>query len=250
MKAVITLYYDDISGQGFPSRDDENDTSGIGITVESRLANQQNTLDITKNRVKKDSEERYYTEAVSFASLLYDIQQIEEGTGRGDTNAQLGINANDPDGNSLYVFTVGTYQYPNISDTVLSQAKEIRYTLELFQKQGNGSYRSSALNLGTYWTELNVNTGDVALGSILTPYEYVTGFTPDNSKLCTVPIRFSVLTGAEFEAKGLKYANYMVRLSAVLLDASGTAIPGTEASDFIIYTNARVYSQVMPSSGT
>ena len=43
------------------------------------------------------------------------------------------------------------------------------------------------------------------------------------------------------------YANYKVRLTVVLLDASGNELDGTKASDYIIYTNARIYQQILDS---
>ena len=36
-----------------------------------------------------------------------------------------------------------------------------------------------------------------------------------------------------------------MRLTAVLLDQNGKEIDGTKASDYIIYTNARIYQQIL-----
>ena len=53
------------------------------------------------------------------------------------------------------------------------------------------------------------------------------------------------LTGDAFEKAGYTYANYKVRLTAVLLDSSGRELADTKTSDYIIYTNARIYQEMI-----
>ena len=73
------------------------------------------------------------------------------------------------------------------------------------------------------------------------------GATCDSTSFDFVP-----LTGAAFEQKGFTYANYMIRLTAELLEKveqdGGTIVmevlPGTLASDYIVYTNARVLQKI------
>ena len=72
------------------------------------------------------------------------------------------------------------------------------------------------------------------------------GATCDSTSFDFVP-----LTGAAFEEKGFTYANYMIRLTAELLEEkqdNGTIVkevlPGTLASDYIVYTNARVLQKI------
>ena len=56
---------------------------------------------------------------------------------------------------------------------------------------------------------------------------------------------YSVKTGAGFENEKKIYANYKVLLSAVLLDENGVPIENSACSDYIIYTNAKIYSQMI-----
>ena len=56
-----------------------------------------------------------------------------------------------------------------------------------------------------------------------------------------IPVDLTVLTGSAFEAKYLTYANYRVKLSVVLQDEDGKTIEGSSASDYIVYTNAKIY---------
>ena len=52
-------------------------------------------------------------------------------------------------------------------------------------------------------------------------------------------------TGTEFEAEKFTYANYKIRLTAVMLDSGDKALEDTRASDYIIYTNARVVRELV-----
>ena len=55
-----------------------------------------------------------------------------------------------------------------------------------------------------------------------------------------IPIDLTVITGVAFEARGFSYANYKVALTVELLDNDGNSIPYSSASDYIIYTNAKI----------
>ena len=59
---------------------------------------------------------------------------------------------------------------------------------------------------------------------------------------------FTPLTGEEFEQNSYTYANYRVRLTAVLLDKNGSELDGTKATDYIIYTNARIYQDMIDNN--
>lgn len=243
--ATITLYYDDIIEQGFPPREGDDTTSGIYVQTESRLANRESLLSITSNKQTKEDEKRYYTESTSFAKLEYDIIQKETGVYNGDKNAQLGINPDDPEYSSLAVDTVGRYDYSNVSDTTLEQAKQIRYSIELYQKDNNGTYNmANPLSLAIYWTDFQVQNVPVDQLSG-TNWVKDDSFEVSETRVCSIPIQFSVKTGTAFETAGLTYANYKVRLTAVLLDKDGRELKETEATDYIIYTNARVYPQII-----
>ena len=54
-------------------------------------------------------------------------------------------------------------------------------------------------------------------------------------------IGFQVKTGAGFT----EYANYRVTVRAELLKEDGNTIDNSGASDYVIYTNAKVYPEVM-----
>ena len=60
-----------------------------------------------------------------------------------------------------------------------------------------------------------------------------------------INIQLKPLTGSEFESQGFTYANFKVRLTAVLLDQDGNELKDTNARDYIIYTNARIFQRII-----
>ena len=64
-----------------------------------------------------------------------------------------------------------------------------------------------------------------------------------------IPIDYSILTGSEFEEQGLTYANYKVTLTVSLLDKDNKELEGSSATDYIIYTNAKVLTDVIQGEG-
>lgn len=245
VRAVVYLYYNDITIQDFPQRGKDG-MSGIGVVAQSRLANGESILSITGNKKVAEGAERYYTEVNSNANLIFDIIQTEEGTGSGDKNIQLGINPNDYDNSTTYIKAMGRYEYVNVDSAILEQADKIQYSLALYQKGEGGSYSDEPLLLGTYWTKLNVNDEEVLLQNQENMWEAKYNFdSSENTRICVLPVQFSVKTGLDFEKEGLTYSNYKVCLTAVLLDGNGDALGGTEATDFLVYTNARVYTHMM-----
>ena len=61
-------------------------------------------------------------------------------------------------------------------------------------------------------------------------------------------MELTVTTGAGLESGGNTYANYRVLLEAKLLDSNGAIITGSAASDYIVYTNAKIItSLILPS---
>ena len=58
----------------------------------------------------------------------------------------------------------------------------------------------------------------------------------ENKEMTTITVN----TGKAFEEQGLTYANYRVELTAVLLNDNNSVVNGTTASDYVVYTNAKI----------
>ena len=240
--AEITLTY--TSSDHFPERDTSNnsDNSGISVIAVSRIANTANQLPITTNKRTQEDRSRYYTANPSKASLTY--SSIDR-TGIGDTTQQLGINPSDAVNNrSNMIYTRADYDYSNVASSVLAGAKYIRYSLELFQKGEDGTYNEAKpLKIGDYLQNLTI-----AESTKKSSYEWEEEFKADDARHQFTHISFEPLTDTAFEQKEYTYANYKVRLNVVLLDANKQEISGTKASDYVIYTNARIYQQIIKTN--
>lgn len=240
VKAEITLTY--TSSDHFPERDTSNssDNSGISVMAVSRIANTDNQLPITTNKRTQEDTKRYYTENPSRAILEYSAI-----AGISDATRQLGINPSDAVNSSDTIETRAKYDYSSVDSAVLEKAAKIRYTLELFQKNQEGTYAEKPLNIGEYLMSMHMEAAGEPSSLPETSRQWTKSFVSNEDKQEFAYIDFTPLTGDAFEAKGYTYANYKVRLTAVLLDQKGKEIDGTKASDYIIYTNARIYQQIL-----
>ena len=242
--AEITLTYDDVDG--FPVRGTaDTDNSGTSVVGVSRIANTSTQLPITENKITEEDNNRYYITNPSKAILRY---SSVDGSGIGDTTQQLGVNPSDAAKNrSDMIYTRADYDYSNVDAETLSKAAAIRYKMELFQKNENGTYdETKPLEIGAYLQNIVKDAkSDDASGNGDKAYQWKNDFVSDDTKHQFAQFTFTPLTGEKFEEKNYTYANYRVRLTAVLLDKNGNELDGTKATDYIIYTNARIYQDMI-----
>lgn len=243
--AEVLLTY--ATADKFPVRNtsDNDDVSGISTVLTSRIANSTTQLPIATGNNKKTTEDtnRYYTADQTKAMLTY---TTVDGDGVGDATQQLGINPSDEANPADLIYTRADYDYTNVDAEALAKADKISYKLELFCKQADGSYNENMpLPIGDYLQNSIVKDDGEALSAGNTSCQWKEAFVPVDTKHQFIRLRFSPLTGEEFEKRGYTYSNYRVRLTVVLLDKDGTEIPGTQSSDYIIYTNARIYQELL-----
>ena len=240
--ADITLTYD--LADHFPVRNttNSNDQSGISVTGVSRIANTSTQLPITENKKSETHKNRYYITNRSKASLTYFAVAVETN----DATRQLGINPSDTVNSSGMIQTRADYDYTSVDADILAKATQIRYTLELFQKNNLGTYdESNPLVIRDYLQEISKDNEKGDSDSKKTEWQKTDHFVSKDEGHQFARIQFTPLTGDAFEKKEYTYANYKVRLTAVLLDQGGNEIDGTKASDYIIYTNACIYQQIL-----
>ena len=245
--AEITLTYDGVDD--FPVRGTaDTDNSGASVVGVSRIANTSTQLPITENKKTKEDKNRYYITNPSKAILRY---SSVDGTGIGDTTQQLGVNPSDAAKNrSDMIYTRADYDYSNVDTETLSRAAAIRYKMELFQKNENGTYdETNPLEIGSYLQNIvkDSKSDDISENGDKA-YQWKNDFVSDDTKHQFAQFTFTPLTGEKFEEKNYTYANYRVRLTAVLLDKSGNELDGTKATDYIIYTNARIYQDMIDNN--
>ena len=244
--AEITLTYDGVDD--FPVRGTaDTESSGTSVVGVSRIANTSTQLPITENKKTEEdkNKNRYYITNPSKAILRY---SSVDGTGIGDTTQQLGVNPSDAAKNrSDMIYTRADYDYSNVDAETLSKAAAIRYKMELFQKNENGTYdETKPLEIGAYLQNIVKDSkSDDTSGNGDKAYQWENNFASDDTKHQFAQFTFTPLTGGKFEKEQYTYANYRVRLTAVLLDKNGSELDGTKATDYIIYTNARIYQDMI-----
>lgn len=230
----------------FPARNtsDNADNSGITAVGISRIANTSIQLPITGNKKDIEDKNRYYITNLSKAILKY---STVDQTGSKDTTKQLGINPSDTANNrSDIIYTKADYDYSNVDAAILEKATSIRYKMQLFQKNSDGTYdETRPLSIASYLPVMFKENTQKSSVNEETTYQWEERFDRNASGLLSTRFRFSPLTGAKFEEKGYTYANYRVRLTVVLLDKDGKEIADTKATDYIIYTNARIYQEIL-----
>lgn len=247
--AEITLTY--AGADKFPVRNtaDTNDASGICVVGVSRIANTQTQLPITENKCTGNDQNRYYSTNPSKAKLTY---SAVDQTAMGDTTQQLGINPSDTVNPADIIYTKADYDYSNVDETILNNAKSISYKMELFQKNDSGSYDETSPLIIQSYLQNRVKENSAAQESAAlrsaTDGKYICwneDFVKSDSRHQIARFQYAPLTGEAFENAGYKYANYRVRVTVVLLDNAGKELEGTKATDYIIYTNARIYQEII-----
>lgn len=247
VKAVITLSYGNNVGTIFPERASNDHLTGLLVHAKSCVAMDYNQLAIATVKSEKDHSARYYCESPSHATMSYDA--IEKYGTDGKT-LQLGINPLDR--YSIGIRAEGTYGYSAVSETTLENAKKIRYTLELFQKQENGEYgKTSMKEISSYLpapklvTNQSGGSEEVSFTLADGVYQLEHNFVRADSGNEIIIMDLEPKTGSELETVGGWYANYRVRLTAVMLDSDSNPLSDTLASDYIVYTNAKILQNLV-----
>ena len=227
--AEVSLAYTSAQIQAqFDTR--SNNTDGLQLWANSYLAYSQAALERSNNPTRGDDANHFYRTKSTPATLVYNAN----GTDMDARVNQLGVNGRVQDAASID--SVATY---NVS--VLDAAKNadtIRYSIELYAKDATGKFTqkiddySKLLNVGDITATLTDRNGTEKLENF--GETFTGGIDP------SIPIRISlpltVATGNGFTGT---YANYQVELR-VWLQNGDAQITGSEATDYIIYTNAKI----------
>ncbi|MBR4626631.1 MAG: hypothetical protein IKO47_02840 [Ruminococcus sp.] len=175
--------------------------------------------------------------------------------------AQFGVNAIDPerkttDDSKLHMQTQADYNIQNLSQGAKDSIASIEVRVTLRSKYGD---YGDSLPINEFIDSLSLN----ALAkdnehSTDTSFVYTADVTKDNftNDNLSIPITFDVYTGENdnFEkttyGSGTHrfYSNYMVRLDVQLKDSGGKLVNGSDTDDHIIYSNARIYYDLVPQT--
>lgn len=227
----------------FPERKDRDDTYGVTLSASSNLAYVSDNIEQSKmSESRSDSNGKsYYRENIEAATLSYNLPSNSP-----NEMIRLGINGFDTNDK---ITAVGYYNVLNLPETAIDKAKKVSFTLSLYQKTDSGIY--DAVPIAEYLENITLydkNGTAKAPVSSGDSYEYVFDKETElNYKAGSFEVisSYSVITGGAFESKGKTYSNYKVQLTAQLLDENGEPIENSGCSDYIIYTNAKINSQLI-----
>lgn len=263
LTAELTLDFASSYVDQFPTRESEND--GILMAVTSTLSYTPQTLTSSTLSTQPPSEDtlhrHFYRGEVSVASLNYDAV----GDTEMDSINQLGINGFE--GDSAELLSAASYNVSAVSKA--ENARYLRCTLTLSPRNNTGTQPFVSYGAAVPWNKCltkekmklslrytGSETGQVIEAANPTNTEdnvnatYTATFRLDNVLDKNVPLEISadmfLLAGAALEANGMTYANYKIRLEAELLDENRNAISGSNASDYLVYTNSRIYKNIIP----
>lgn len=239
VKADISLTYGTagIIDQ-FPERKDGDTKTGIGVNAASYVAYSQNNIEnssISQSGVMPAI--RYYRKAMTVAQLNYNVAESTVLESKDSPFSQLGINAKDMTTGEMAITANAIYDLSALSRSTKDSGKKIQYTMKLYVKDDNDEYKQTN-DISKYLSSFTLE--NATSSSDLNGKECV--FTTDykGEEQNTAVTKITVKTGKTFEEQGLTYANYRVELTAVLLDEKGEKVNGTTASDYVVYTNAKI----------
>ena len=255
MEAKVYLAYD-AAGivEQFPTRSSgPASTNGIQVRGSSSLAYSQEALSNSFIRENsQDTDHTYYRKSDSAATMSYSARD-NAASAPGDSTSQLGINGLE---DNFPIQSLGVYNVERVEGA--SSAKYLKCKVSLYCKDnGTNQYTTPVTgSIGSYLKDLKLGLditdagGNIAHTDMTAPSEEgsVTFALPqpfDPGSFIEIPVEMNVLTGEAFEAEGYRYANYQVRLTAQLLDEDRNPIGNSEASDYIVYTNAKILRELI-----
>lgn len=239
VKADISLTYGTagIIDQ-FPERKDGDTKTGIGVNAASYVAYSQNNIEnssISASGVMPAR--RYYRKAMTVAQLNYNVAESTVLESKDSPFSQLGINAKDMTTGEMAITANAIYDLSALSRSTKDSGKKIQYTLKLYVKDNSGDYKQTN-DISKYLSSFTLENATSSSGLNGKECVFTTAYNGEEQN--TAVTKFTVKTGKAFEEQGLTYANYRVELTAVLLDEKNEKVNGTTASDYVVYTNAKI----------
>lgn len=239
VKADISLTYGTagIIDQ-FPERKDGDTKTGIGVNAASYVAYSQNNIEnssISKSGVMPAR--RYYRKAMTVAQLNYNVAESTVLESKDSPFSQLGINAKDMTTEEMAITANAIYDLSALSRSTKDSGKKIQYTMRLYVKDNSGDYKQTN-DISKYLSSFTLENATSNSGLNGKECVFTTDYNGEEQN--TAVTKFTVKTGKAFEEQGLTYANYRVELTAVLLNDNNSVVNGTTASDYVVYTNAKI----------
>lgn len=250
--------------QQFPVRKSGTENTGVKFKVDAVMAYQQDSLGSSGISASATEEKLYYQLKEAQAKLSYDSYNI---TGPDGNTSQLGINGRENKDAAMEISSRALLDVTDFSNFNLTDESNSTYpyylegelTLAKKTDSENGtSYKNVAIGeylsefvIESAGTNVDVTSEGLGLQENNTVYKFRIRLTPDQvSKILDTPllvnIKYEVKTGKKLEnIDSGQYANYKVTLSATLKNKKLEDLLNVKPSDYLIYTNAKVYLKIV-----
>lgn len=246
----------------FPYRTNGQNTGALVIGYSNISSSKTNTAYSVVSESDDDTNNKmYYVESEESAELQY-YADYSDANKQNQLHEQLGINAREIESSQTksFIQTEGRYDTTGLLNA--SKAQYLECSLKLYQKQESGSY--SEVPLDNYLKSLSVIGGKTPVYTNLTTHTYIFNIGDvaqfeNEQYVYKIPITFNAITGNQTNFKDTYYyANYKVELTVSLFDhncstdsvAWSDHMGNSTISDWVIYTNARVYTDLINTSAS
>ena len=229
----------------FPERKVEGDsTTGIAVNATSMVAYNKNSTEKSSIAATADEPDRhFYRRAMTAADLSYNVPESKVIEAKDSPYSQLGVNPRDMSSEKMQITAKGHYDLSKLNESIRKQGKQIRFTLTLYKKTEEDKYEK-VNDIKKYLDGISLTgKNDVIATNAIAHDKSECAFVVSNyngEETYDITTKYNVITGSAFEGNGQTYANYKVLLTADLLDGNGKTMSATSASDYIVYTNAKI----------
>ena len=263
ISAYIEMDFDENKLEAeFPQKSSDSNI-GVNVAATSNLSYDSSRLAFTSmTEAFAPDSHYYYRESVNSAILYYSaVSETDEYESFGklsQNQSRLGVNGYCSDLSKMPINTEVLYNVSAISSDDLALAKNLRLTIMLSKK--TDMYDESGAIFGVEYSQVNDlrkylnEVITVTSGTIYSKSHQISEQSPGKlvvdipigsckgeSDIYSFGVGFQAITGQGFT----EYANYRVTVRAELLKEDGSTIDNSGASDYIVYTNAKVYPEVM-----
>lgn len=250
--------------QQFPVCQSDTEKTGVKFKVDAVMAYQQDSLGSSGISASATEEKLYYQLKEAQAKLSYDSYNI---TSKDGNTSQLGINGRENDNAAMEISSRALLNVTDFTSFNLTDESNSAYPyylegeLTLAQKtdsENGTSYKDVAIGdylsefvIESAGTNVDVTSEGLGLQENNTVYKFRIRLTKEQvNKILDTPllvnIKYNVKTGKELEdIDGGQYANYKVTLSATLKNKKLEDLLNVKPSDYLIYTNAKVYLKIV-----
>ena len=259
-------YEPDSLGYQFPKKNTGESDIEIGAKVigYSNISSSLSSINYSESTWRAEGDKRYYTEDDNSAILTYNADTTP-GNIAGLYNS-LGINSVELGDAVSHIDSTAVYDISELK----SSGEYVEFKISLSSRKSN---YEDKLAIADYVQNMEIkgiaeepllklengnltlkDNNDIKVTKNDAGTEYTLRVkknmlpTLGDDKIFTAVLSYDVYTGnSKFNTNGFAYSNYMITLNVSLYENmnSQNICPSSDSSDYIIYTNARVQSNVM-----